>query len=127
MAPRKTDAKHVVDEVTPPLAVITSLQRSGFPFQTAVADLFRTAKKWSLHASEYPWRDAENKDNFLDIVVVDRDKFVLTIECKKTTKEIFTFLRPIGRVTTGDVDGFECIYTAKGTSNPVPKWTSINI
>ena len=81
------------DEPIPP-AVSESLNRSGFPFQTAVAHVIRHSKGWAVHASEYPWRDSDNSDNFLDLVATN-GKFILTVECKKT-KEILPFLRPLG-------------------------------
>jgi hypothetical protein len=44
---------------------------------------------------EFPWRDDAGADRFLDLVVRKRD-IIVTIECKKTQKEIFTFLQPSG-------------------------------
>jgi hypothetical protein len=94
---------------TIPEPVLESLKRSGFPFQTAVADVIRRSKGWSVHASEYPWRGPENDDRFLDLVATN-NKFVLTVECKKTRQEILTFLRPLGGpASTGDVDEFRCL------------------
>ena len=77
--------------------------------QTAVAHVIRHSKGWAVHASEYPWRDSDNSDNFLDLVATN-GKFILTVECKKT-KEILTFLRPLGGPTTGHVDDFRCLRT----------------
>lgn len=76
-----------------PQAVIAALLASGFPFQTAVASAIGQLKDWSVVAEEFPWRDDLAGDQFLDLVVSD-DHFVVSIECKKTQKEMFTFLQP---------------------------------
>jgi len=89
---------------TIPEAVQQSLKSSGFPFQTAVAHVIRNSKGWSIHASEYPWR-AGNDDRFLDVVATN-GKFFITVECKKTRQETFTFLRPLGDSNTGHVEDF---------------------
>jgi hypothetical protein len=93
-----------IDE-TIPKAVIDSLQRSGFPFQTAIRHEIPRHNGWAVHASEYPWLDGMNRDNFLDIVAV-KGRFILAVECKKTGHEIFTFLLPLGELSTGLVDDF---------------------
>ena len=91
-----------------PGEVLDSLKRSGFPFQTAITHVIRSAKDWSVHASEYPWRGPKNDDMFLDIVAVSK-QLILTIECKKTAKETFTFLLPLGGVSTGHIEEFHCL------------------
>jgi len=73
--------------------VLNALVASGFPFQTAVAQLVRQCRNYSLVAEELPWRDDAGTDQFLDLVAV-RNWFILTIECKKTQKEMLSFLRP---------------------------------
>lgn len=88
-----------------PPAALTALKGSGFPFQTAVAQVIRSTG-CSIHASEYAWRGLDGESSFLDIVAISKP-FVLTIECKKTRHEIFTFLLPLGGDrSTGDVDEF---------------------
>jgi hypothetical protein len=76
-------------------AVINALLASGFPFQTAIADVVRHVPDWSIEKEEFPWRDDTGTDRFLDLVVCKNNLHV-TIECKKTQKEIFTFLQPTG-------------------------------
>jgi hypothetical protein len=93
-----------IDEAIPK-EVMQSLRASGFPFQTAIREEIRRHKGWAVHASEYPWLDGMNRDNFLDIVAV-KGRFILAIECKKTGSEIFTFLLPLGGLSTGLVDDF---------------------
>ena len=105
---------------TIPTAVSESLKRSGFPFQTAITHLIRCSKGWSVHASEYPWRDSDDNENFLDIIATN-DKFILPIECKKTRQDIMTFLRPVdGTTNTGDVDDFWCL---RALDTEVPRYT----
>jgi hypothetical protein len=101
------------DETIPP-AVSESLKRSGFPFQTAITHLIRRSKGWSIQASEYPWRDSDHNENFLDIIATN-GTFILPIECKKA-KEIQTFLLPQGGLeglirTRPDVADFRCLRT----------------
>lgn len=91
-----------------PEAVLAALQSSGFPFQTAVAHLVSTSAGWSLHASEYPWRSSDGDAYFLDMVASNGVLF-LTIECKKSKKEILTFLRPLSLSHTGFVEDFRCL------------------
>ncbi|GEM_PF-4263691 len=95
-------------ETKVPDAVLAALQGSGFPFQTAVANAIRDVPGWSIHASEYPWRTSTGDNQFLDIVATN-DRLFLTIECKKTRKEILTFLRPLGLHNTGQVEKFRCL------------------
>ena len=78
---------------TPP-AVATALLASGFPFQTAVAKAVSTLEGWQVIAEEFPWRDDAGADQFVDLVA-SNDRFVVVIECKKTQKEILTFLDPL--------------------------------
>ncbi len=91
-----------------PAAVLAALQSSGFPFQTAVAHVIRAVAGWSVYASEYPWRTSAGDHQFLDLVATNRNLF-LTIECKKTRKDILTFLRPVGHSHTGQLDEFRCL------------------
>jgi len=91
-----------------PESVLAALQSSGFPFQTAVAHVIRAVPGWSVHASEYPWQTSGRDGQFLDLVATNRTLF-LTIECKKTRKEILTFLRPLGHSDTGLLEAFRCL------------------
>jgi len=91
-----------------PESVLAALQSSGFPFQTAVAHVVNPSLGWSLRESEYPWQTPGGDGQFLDIVATN-GVFFLTIECKKTRKEILTFLRPLGQSHTGLVEGFRCL------------------
>jgi len=99
--------KNAEQKVAPP-AVIAALRASGFPFQTAVAHAVRTTSGWSVHASEYPWQDPAGTDQFLDLVITN-GKCFLTVECKKTTKEMLTFLRPLGHLHTGELAELRCL------------------
>lgn len=96
--------------VTPPSAVVGALQSSGFPFQTAVTHAIGASARfgWRLEASELPWRAPDGETHFLDIVATN-GAIYLTIECKKTRKETFTFLRPLGELPSGIVDSFRCL------------------
>jgi hypothetical protein len=107
---------------TIPKTISESLKRSGFPFQTAVTHLIRRSKGWSIHASEYPWRDSDGSEKFLDIIATN-GTFILPIECKKA-KEIQTFLLPQGGlggiIRTGHVADFRCLRTTfSSMRNPV--------
>lgn len=93
-----------------PEAVLTALQGSEFPFQTAVAQVIRAAAGWSVYSSEYPWRTSSGDHQFLDLVARKGNLF-LTIECKKTRREILTFLRPLGHLHTGCLEEFRCLRT----------------
>lgn len=99
------------ERVKPPEAVVEALQRIGFPFQTAVARAIEAAAaaRWRVHASEYSWRSAAGDTRFLDLVATN-GVIYLTIEGKKTSKEILTFLRPLGaQESTGLVPTFRCL------------------
>jgi len=86
---------------------IGALLASGFPFQTAVSQIVRQATDWDVSAEEFPWRDESGTDHFLDLVGA-KYFFVVTIECKKTQKEVLTFLQPGG--VNGDVIRKRCLY-----------------
>jgi len=66
---------------------IGALLASGFPFQTTVAQIVRQATDWQVLAEEFPWRDESGIDHFLDLVGT-KHFFVVTIEYKKTQKEV---------------------------------------
>jgi hypothetical protein len=84
----------MTDIPDPNVVVPASLVKSGFPFQTAVADAVAHTPGWGVVAQELPC-DELAKDHFLDIVAEGRDSAViLTIEAKKTDKEVLTFLLP---------------------------------
>jgi len=65
----------------------------GFPFQTTIADLVRSDGRWRIDDEEFPWRDDAGRDHFLDLAAVN-SRCIVTFECKKTEKEIYTFLLP---------------------------------
>jgi hypothetical protein len=87
--------------------VINALLASGFPFQTAVARVVRQVPACALVDEEVPWRDEAGSDQFLDLIAT-KGPFVVTVECKKTQKEILTFLQPGG--ADGNVIRVRCIY-----------------
>jgi hypothetical protein len=95
---------------TIPSNVFGALQGSGFPFQTAVRHVVaaKATAGWRVHASEYAWQRLDGEDRFLDLVA-DNGTFFLTIECKKTTKDTWTFLRPLGLDSTGRTEDFRCL------------------
>lgn len=96
-----------------PSAVFAALQRSGFPFQTAVRHAVRATGEWAVSGSEYPWQDSSGKDEFLDLVI-NRGRWFATIECKKTEKETYIFLLPLGVTHTGQTERVRCL---RGGSN----------
>lgn len=97
-----------------PKEVFGALRKSGFPFQTAVAHVVETSGmwsssgKWSVYKSEYPWQDPSGKDQFLDLVI-RKGSWYIAVECKKTDKETFTFLRPLGLSNTGECERVRCL------------------
>ena len=99
-------------EAKVPKSLIIALQRSGFPFQTAVRQVIHDSKKWCVDSSEYPWRTMGGDEQFLDIVATNGSLF-LTIECKKTRTEILTFLRPLGYADTGKEATFRCLHAGE--------------
>lgn len=94
--------------------VLTALQCSGFPFQTAVQHFINSSNGWTLHTSEYPWQTSHGDEQFLDLVAIKEGLF-LTIECKKTRKDSFTFLLPLGLSNTGAVEEFRRLYAKQGS------------
>jgi len=91
-------------------AVINALLASGFPFQTAVAQVVSQCQGYRLAGEEVAWRDDAGADQFLDLVA-HRGHVVIPIECKKTQKEILTFLQP--SPADRDVNRARCIYLSK--------------
>jgi len=91
----------------PPQVVINALMASGFPLQTAVARVIQHVPQCELIAEEFPWRDEISGDQFLDLIA-KKGPFIAAIECKKTQKEILTFLQP----EDGDDDAIRarCVY-----------------
>jgi hypothetical protein len=92
-------------------AVISALLASGFPFQTAITEVVRRVPDCRVVAEEFPWRDDTGVDRFLDLVV-HRHNLIVTIECKKTQKEIFTFLQPTGTSQTSVIRS-RCLYVSQ--------------
>lgn len=97
------------DQQKRPEVVLEALKGSGFPFQTAVEHEIIRSRRWAVHASEYPWRS--QREEFLDIIA-SNEKVFLTIECKKTRKETWTFLRPGWTPTAGNIKRFRCVRPA---------------
>jgi hypothetical protein len=95
-----TAGERMTDRVKLPDDVRAALNSSGFPFQTAVAHVVRAVPGWSVSASEYVWQTRDGETHFLDLVVTNGTMY-LTIECKKTSKRSFTFLRPLGAHKSG--------------------------
>jgi hypothetical protein len=89
-------------------SVWNALQSSGFPFQTAVRHMINPSVGWQLRVSEYPWRAPGGDDRFLDIVAI-KGTVHLCIECKKTRKERFIFLLPVGQWNTGVSQNVRCL------------------
>lgn len=90
-----------------PQSVISALLASGFPFQTAVASIVRGTNGYTLAGEEVAWKDEMGNDQFLDLVA-ERGHVFLPIECKKTQKEMLTFLRP--SPARGDEARARCAY-----------------
>ena len=76
-------------------AARSAVVASGYPFQTAIAALVTRVGSWRLLGQELPWRGPSGEDRFLDLAASSQHLRV-TIECKKTTKETYTFLLPKG-------------------------------
>jgi hypothetical protein len=98
-----------------PQAVIGALLVSGFPFQTAVAQVVRQCRGYKVAAEEFSWRDETGADQFLDLVA-ERGHVVLPIECKKTQKDILTFLWPTP--SESDVNRARCVYLFQAAQDP---------
>lgn len=90
-----------------PEPVIGALLASGFPFQTAVAQVVQHTPNCTLVREEFPWQDETGADQFLDLVA-QKGFLFLTIECRKTRKETLTFLQPGGFFS--DVNLVRCVY-----------------
>jgi len=88
-----------MDDVTP---LVAALQKSGFPLQARVAYEIRAraSRGWKVLASEYPWRDSEGRDQFIDLIA-SCGSIVLVVECRKAAERALLFLRPLGGDTTG--------------------------
>src|SRR5205809_4515246 len=78
----QTSGKQMADQPNSetPQAVINALLASGFPFQTAVAQVVRQCRGYRLVGEEVAWRDDTGTDQFLDLVA-QRGHVVLPIEC----------------------------------------------
>jgi hypothetical protein len=83
-------------------AIIAAIQKSGFPLQTRVEHEItaRTRYGWKSLRCEYPWRDPDGRDQFVDLIACC-GTVVLIIECKKIQDRALLFLRPLGPDTTG--------------------------
>jgi hypothetical protein len=104
---------------TLPPEVVAALKSSGFPFQTAIAHLITAAPSWAVYASEFPWRGLDGETHFLDLIATN-GVFFLAIECKKTRKEMLTFLRPLGgALSTGPTGHFRCLRARDNTAGQI--------
>jgi len=99
--------------MTGPEPVLESLLRSGFPFQTAVAQMIRGAAGWSLIEEEFPWRDDEGRDCFVDLVARCDILKTLVVECKKTDKDALTFLLPTASGDVHEVRAAWCVHLSQ--------------
>lgn len=110
-------------DASPNQAVINGLLASGFPFQTAIAEVVRKIHYCTIAAQEFPWRDEAGADHFLDLVV-HTHSLIVTIECKKTQKEIFTFLQLTG-ISQQSVTRSRCFYLLQidDSSKRLELWT----
>jgi hypothetical protein len=98
-------------KLDPTERALHSVQASGFPLQTRIADVISRLPNWALHRSEYAWRKFPNdhKDEFLDLIV-RTFRFFLCIECKKTRDQVWTFLRPVNDSgVVEETDAFRCL------------------
>ncbi len=86
--------------------VIGSLLASGFPFQTAVANTIKQTEHWSVVSQEFPWSDGSGTSQFLDLVIATK-LMIAAVECKKSQKEMLTFLNPGSQP---DTTRFRCTY-----------------
>jgi len=91
-----------------PKTVIGGLMASGFPFQTAITSVIQQTPNWNIITEEFPWRDDNGSERFLDLVATD-GSMIIAVECKKTQKEVFSFLCPIN-TSDKDVDRVRCLY-----------------
>jgi len=64
--------------------------------------------KCTILAEEFPWGDGNGGDQFIDLVAAVKGFLILVVECKKTDKDVFTFLQPGG--TDPDVVRSRCAY-----------------
>jgi hypothetical protein len=78
------------------VAIKKALRASGFPFQTRVRHEIQAHNDFTIYASEYPWLNTKDTEEFLDIVATTK-QLVLTIECKKAADQDLIFLIPDGR------------------------------
>ena len=84
-----------------------ALKASGFPFQTAISHIVASVPRYSILMEEHSWRDSSGADHFMDIVA-QYANIVLTIECKKTQKETFSFLNPGNN--SDNISGSLCVH-----------------
>jgi hypothetical protein len=89
--------------------VANSLLASGFPFQTAIAEAVQQVPSCKILQEEFPWRD-DTGVGFLDLIANKHD-LIVAIECKKTQKEILTFLQPSDSVE--NVVRSRCLYVCR--------------
>jgi hypothetical protein len=76
-------------------AVLSAVQRSGFPLQARIEHEIRARPAWAVLADEYPWFDLDKNEYFVDVVASCRS-VVLIIDCKKMQERALVFMRHIG-------------------------------
>jgi hypothetical protein len=83
-----------MDDVT---RLVAAIQKSGFPLQARVAHEISSRIKngWEVTTSEFPWRDPDGEDQFIDLIA-SCEKMVLVIECRKAQARALLFLRTLG-------------------------------
>ncbi|MES1192603.1 MAG: hypothetical protein ABUS47_16195 [Steroidobacter sp.] len=69
------------------------VNRSGFPFQIAIANFInhlKTEQEWAVLHCEHAWQNAANEDSgFIDLVVQSKNRRqVLVIECKRDASDV---------------------------------------
>jgi len=97
-----------LDTTNPQDIAIASLMASGFPFQTAITNVIKQTPNWKIMNEEFPWKDDSGSERFLDIIATN-GSVIIAVECKKTQKEILTFLCP-GEFHDDKVERVRCLY-----------------
>src|SRR5438105_14759328 len=71
--------------------LIDIVNKSGFPFQIAVANYIKTLEteqKWHVVYAEHSWKNADD-GGFIDLVIQNKTKSqVLVVECKRDSNDM---------------------------------------
>lgn len=110
-----------------PVDLDKALKGSGFPFQTAIREVIQRHPGYSIHVSEYPWKNAEGETGFLDLIALHRD-LILAVECKKTTQKSYVFLLP-GLERGEDLAVCACLWVARfdDEKKPAVYWAELDV